>query len=233
QTQQAIAHYEQALAIARETVNRNSEGTWLGNLGLSYAALGQMQQAIAHYEQALAIARETGNRNHEGAWLGNLAEILGDEGHPAEALQHALDAVKIGNEISSPSLGSYGNRCLALVHLYSGDLSEGRAAAEAACQYDNHYASTLLGVIAARQGNQAAARQSFTLAMDHVVTLLSANAQNYEALDSKGLALCGLALTEDPKHIAEAVAAYRAARAITKATGIVQRVLRLFDALAQ
>ena len=69
--------------------------------------------------------------------------------------------------------------------------------------------------------------------MDHVETLLSAYAQNYAALDSKGLALCGLALTEDPKRIAEAVAAYRAARAITKATGIVQRVLRLFDALAQ
>ena len=208
-----------------------------GEPGDRYAALGQTQQAMAHYEQALAIARETGNRNDEGWWLGNLAEILGDEGHLTEAIQHALDAVKIGNEISSPNLGSYGNGYLALARLYSGDLSAGRAAAEAACQYDepqnNHYVSTLLGVIALRQGNQAAARQSFTVAMDHVETLLSAYAQNYEALDSKGLALCGLALTEDPKRIAEAVAAYRAARAITKATGIVQRVLRLFDALAQ
>ena len=133
---------------------------------------------------------------------------------------------------SSIYLGSYALACL-----YSGDLSAGRAAAEAACQYDvpqnNHYVSTLLGVIALRQGNQAAARQSFTVAMDHVEALLSAYAQNYQALDSKGLALCGLALTEDPKRIAEAVAAYRAARAITKATGIVQRVLHLFDALAQ
>jgi tetratricopeptide (TPR) repeat protein len=233
----AIECGEQALAIARETGNRNDEGLWLGNLGSSYADLGQTQQAIAHYEQALAIARETGNRNNEGWWLGNLAEILSDEGHPTEAIQHALDAVKIGNEISSPNPGSYGNGYLALARLYSEDLSAGRAAAEAACQYDvpqnNHYVSALLGVIALRQGNQAAARQSFTVAMDHVETLLSAYAQNYEALDSKGLALCGLGLTEDPKRIAEAVAAYRAARAITKATGIVQRVLRLFDALAQ
>ena len=38
QTQQAIAHYEQALAIARETGNRNNEGLWLGSLGASYAA---------------------------------------------------------------------------------------------------------------------------------------------------------------------------------------------------
>ena len=68
----AIECGEQALAIARETGNRNSEGTWLGNLGNRYADLGQTQQAIAHYEQALAIARETGNRNAEGTWLGNL-----------------------------------------------------------------------------------------------------------------------------------------------------------------
>src|SRR5262245_14297212 len=74
----AIECDEQALAIARETGNRNDEGLWLGNLGSSYADLGQAQQAIAHYEQALAIARETGNRNHEGSWLVNLAEILRD-----------------------------------------------------------------------------------------------------------------------------------------------------------
>ena len=89
QTQQAIAHYEQALAIARKTGNRNDEGLWLGNLGTSYAALGP-QQAIAHYEQALTIARETGNRNAEGARLGNLAEILGDEGHLTEAISTPL-----------------------------------------------------------------------------------------------------------------------------------------------
>jgi len=39
--------------------------------------------------------------------------------------------------------------------------------------------------------------------------------------------LCG-----DKSHLPEAVDAYRAARAITKAPGIVGRVLRLFDALA-
>ena len=194
-------------------------------------------QAIAHYEQALAIARETGNRNDEGSWLGNLAEILSDEGHYAEAIQHAIDAVKIGNEISSPNLGSYGNGYLALAYLYSGDLSAARAAAEAARQYDellnNHYVSLLFGIIALQQGDRALAHQAFTETVTCADTLLSASAQNYAALDSKGLALCGLALTEDPNRVAEAAAAYRAARAITKATGIVQRVLRLFDTLAQ
>ena len=93
--------------------------------------------------------------------------------------------------------------------------------------------ATLVGVIALRQENRPAARQAFTDAITHTETLLSSCAQNYAALDSKGLALCGLALTEDPQRRTEAVAAYRAARAVTKAPGIVQRALRLFDALAQ
>ena len=109
----------QALAIARETGNRNDEGLWLGNLGTSYAALGQTQQAIAHYEQALTIARGITNVAMPKArdWG---AKNTWRRRAPYRGYQHALDAVKIGNEISGPNLGSYGNGYLALAHLYSG-----------------------------------------------------------------------------------------------------------------
>ena len=61
-------------------------------------------------------------------------------------------------------------------------------------------------------------------------TLLAHTPEYLGALDSKGLALCGLALLgEDPGLAADA---YRAARAINRDPGIVSRVLRLFDALA-
>ena len=56
--------------------------------------------------------------------------------------------------------------------------------------------------------------------------------QNYDALDAKGLALAGLAVLEGGDHAAEAIAAFRAARAITVAPGIVGRVKRLLDAMA-
>jgi hypothetical protein len=56
--------------------------------------------------------------------------------------------------------------------------------------------------------------------------------QNYGALDAKGLALAGLAVLGGGDRAAEAVAAFRAARAITSAPGIVGRVRRLLDALA-
>ena len=84
QTEQAIEHYQQALAIARETGDRGDEGAWLGNLGNIYADLGQTEQAIEHYQQALAIARETGDRGNEGMWLGNLGSMLrGPWGRPS------------------------------------------------------------------------------------------------------------------------------------------------------
>ncbi len=235
-TRNALDCCEQALAIARETGDRNNEGSWLGNLGNCYADLGQTQQAIEHYQQALAIARETGDRNAEGSCLGNLAEVLSDKGHYAEAIQRAMESVQIGDGISSPNLSSYGNGYLALAYLYSGNLSAAHTAANAARQHDeplnNHYVSSLSGIIALQQGDRALARQAFSVALGQADTLLSGSAQHYAALDSKGLALCGLALTETPNRVSEAMATFRAARAIIKASGVMRRVLRLFDALS-
>ena len=48
----------------------------------------------------------------------------------------------------------------------------------------------------------------------------------------RALALCGLVLTGEPGQTAEACAAFRAARVITSAAGVVSQALALFDALA-
>jgi hypothetical protein len=63
-------------------------------------------------------------------------------------------------------------------------------------------------------------------------TLLEHTKDDYHALDTKALALCGVALIDDIDRIAEASTMFRAARAITQDKGTVRRVLRLFDALA-
>jgi len=54
---------------------------------------------------------------------------------------------------------------------------------------------------------------------------------DYHALDTKALALCGI-LADDLDEVTEASTIFRAARVITQDKGTVQRVLRLFDALA-
>ena len=75
-------------------------------------------------------------------------------------------------------------------------------------------------------------RKSFTAAVEHGDAQLQHTAENYLALDCKALASCGLALNGQPDQLADAIAAFRAARAITTAPGIVARTLRLLDAIA-
>lgn len=237
QTARAIDYYEQSLAIAREIGDQQNEAAWLGNLGSRYAEMGETTRAIGYHKQALAIVRETGDRMVEASQLCNLAEVLVDEKHYVEAIRNAIESVEIAEEVNSSPLGSYNNGYLALARLYAKDLSGARAAAEAARQYDepsnNDYVLALLGLIALRQEDVATAQVAFTEAVTQAETMLTHSAQNYNALDSKGLALCGLAVCGDAGRVAEAAEAYRAARAINKDAGVVGRVLRLFDTLAE
>ena len=114
QTEKAIEHHQQALAIARETGNRSGEGTQLGNLGNRYAGLGQTEKAIEHTQQALAIARETGDRSGEGSQLGSLGNRYADLGQTEKAIEHYQQALAIARETGDRSsegtqLGNLGN----------------------------------------------------------------------------------------------------------------------------
>jgi tetratricopeptide (TPR) repeat protein len=240
QTARATELYEHALAIAREIGDRLGEGSSLGNLGTCYARLGQTERALEFIKQTLAIRREIGDRRGEAIDLGNLVSVLVDQGDYAKVIQHARESVRIAKEIAKPASSQYSS--LATAHLCVGDLPAARAAAETAWEYDelqnNHYALALLGLIALRQGDGDAAREAFAASVAQADALLAHTAQYFQALDSRGLALCGLALCEERNpvsgrnRVSQAVAAYRDARAVNHDAGIVASVLRLFDALA-
>ncbi len=232
-TRRAIEFYQQALAIARDIGDKRTEGNALGNLGNCYSALGDTRRAIEFYQQALAIARDIGDRAGEGRHLGNLAECFIDLGQFADAIECTDEYVKICAETGKPATYAFGR--IALAQLYAGNLPAARAAAEAARQYDvpqnNHNVAALLGVIALRQARQdlpgfenleGLARESFASAIAHADALL---AQTPELCGSVG------AIHESP--LPDAIAAYRAARAINHDAGVVARVVRLLDALAQ
>jgi hypothetical protein len=80
-------------------------------------------------------------------------------------------------------------------------------------------------------GGRPAAEQEFRVAAAQAGELLQQTSGAYAAQDTRALAGCGLALTAHADQ-AEAIADFRAARAITSAEGIVKQVLALFDALA-
>jgi|SRR5579883_1292647 len=110
---QAIEHYQQSLATAREIGDRDGEGRALGNLGLVYQRLSDYPQAIEYHQQFLTIAREIGYRQGEGIALGNLGlayYFLGDYPQAIEYhQQHLTIAREIGNrQGEGASLGNLG-----------------------------------------------------------------------------------------------------------------------------
>jgi tetratricopeptide (TPR) repeat protein len=70
--ERAIDLHTQALAIARDTGDRQNEGTALGNQGNCRYMLGEYERAIDLHSQAPAIFRDIGDRQNEGAALCSL-----------------------------------------------------------------------------------------------------------------------------------------------------------------
>jgi tetratricopeptide (TPR) repeat protein len=232
----AIEFYEQALAIYREIGDRSNEGGALNNLGIAYSALGEVRRAIEFYEPALAIFRDIGRREAEAFALINRAVAYTDAGDWPRAIRCGEDGVRIADEVGVAQGSSEGRVHLAIAHLHAGKFDLARATALSARGYDyapmSDNVALVLGIALAREGRVEEARHAFRDAANAADALLAHTAEAYDELDNRALALCGLALADDPAWVSEASEAFRAARAITCAEGIVARVVRLFDALA-
>jgi tetratricopeptide (TPR) repeat protein len=238
QIQKAIEYHEKALVIAREIGDRRGEGRHLGNLGGAYSDLGQIQKAIEYHEKSLTIAQEIGNRYSESLKYTCLGDLFSDQDERDKAVQYYNQAIVIADEIKNIQC-QHESRCgLSCAHLFAGNLPDAHATIELACKYDyplnNHNALVLLGLITLCRGDRIAARKAFADAIETSHALLKHSGRNYSAFNAKGLALCGMAVCEeDTRYIKDAISAYKAAREITKAAGIVERDLGLFNELAK
>jgi tetratricopeptide (TPR) repeat protein len=235
----AIEFYEQALAIAREIGDRSGEGSHLGNLGNRYADLGDARKAIEFHEQVLVIDREIGDRRGESADLENIGLALLSLDEYKKSIEIISQAIQIADEISRTDVQIEGRWATAQAYLFQNDLVNARVTIEAALQYDvpmyNHNASALHGIIALRQGEASAARQAFTRAIAQADEILAKTPDYYDALDAKGLALCGVILCRGDLRIApaDAIETFNKARKIAPHAGVVKSTLRLFDELAK
>jgi tetratricopeptide (TPR) repeat protein len=95
---QAVDLLAQALAIARNTGDRDGEGVRLTNMGICHYHLGEYRQAIGLYTEALAIFRETGYRDGEGNTLSNLGLCYQDLGEYRQAIGLYTEALAIYRE---------------------------------------------------------------------------------------------------------------------------------------
>lgn len=238
----AIEFYEQALVIAREIGDRRGEGVDLSNIAGRYSEIAEFDKAIDYYNQALQNAREIGNRYGESKRLNGLAGVLIEIGDLQNAIINSQESLRIGQEMSSPEVCIESGHTLATALLLSEKFNDALQVVQDARKFNsdtfNFNVSTLHGIIALRQGNEVAARGAFVRAIGQADEILSKTAEYYDALDAKGLALCGLALTTGDSHLKDdchpqAIETFRTARKIAPHAGVVKSVLRLFDELVK
>jgi tetratricopeptide (TPR) repeat protein len=242
----AIEFYEKALVTSREIGDRRSEEIRLGNLGSAYADLGDTHKSIECYEQSLSIAREIGSRRDESDELTSLGTAWLSLGEYQKATVNFTQSIQISDEISLPREQLSARLGLVKTFLFQNDLTNARATIEAAPGYDvpenNHNASALHGIIALRQGERETAQEAFRKSIAQADEILAKTTDFYDALDAKGLALCGKVVSSEWKVgsererdevVAEAVKTFKRAREIAPHAGVVKSVLRLFDELVK
>jgi tetratricopeptide (TPR) repeat protein len=237
QNTRAIDLHQQALQIDREIKNREGEAHDLENLGDGYRLLGRPDEALRYYTDALVIARDIGYRLIEAGLCVDMADLHVSQDNWSEAARDLEQAIEIADGIGAARTSKRARETFALVNVYRNNLAAARELVEVARKYDvplsNHSSSAMLGVVALRQAELNTAREVFTAAINEASQLIALTADRYDALDVKGLSLCGLALCGDPAQIPAAKTAYSAARAVTSDAGITREVLQWFDALAQ
>jgi tetratricopeptide (TPR) repeat protein len=166
---------------------------------------------------------------------------LGDYQKTAE---NYWQAAEIADEISFLPIQHLSHVGLANINLFQNNLGEARTAIEVALQYDmpqfNQNATALQGIIALRQEEIETAKKAFTRSIAQANKILSATPDYENALDTKGLASCGLAVclesenkSQSAQAINDAIISFQAARKVSCEAGVVKSVLQQFDALAE
>jgi len=232
----AIDNYQQALLIVREFNLQEGETRELHNLAVLYYELGEIATTLDVFGQALKLARKIGYRLIESSVLCGKGDVMMDLNRIKEAKQYYNDAIEVADTIGSAQLQSNARLCLAAAHLICGDLDAALEIADAVKNYpwpnNDSELVVLLGVIQLRLSHIDSARKNFQTALNQVNAELSQGRKDYRILDIKGLNLSGLVLCGETEQLLEAIASYRAARAIHKGKGVIAEVTRLFDALA-
>jgi tetratricopeptide (TPR) repeat protein len=232
----ATKHVKQALLIDREINDRESEAADLLTLSDCSSKLGLSAEALDFCSGALDIARNIGARLAEAYSHATMGEFHMSQDDWIKSSRALEQAITIADDIGATEVCKESREKLALVKLCLNEVSEAQRLMEAAIKYDvplnNHSTLALLGVVTLRQGDVDSARKAFTDALKEATTLATLTPHRYQALDVQGLSLCGLALCGDLMQVGKAKAAYKAARMVTSAAGVVRLALQLFDTLA-
>lgn len=232
--EKALEYYTKGLTIQKEIRDRPQQSINHYYIGSVQYRLGNYLEAHKHFQTGLKLAQDVGDprwiiNHHFG--LSNVA-VIQDE--LTRAFDYINSAFRIIQEIDSPMDLRAIYEGFAELELYRNRLEEAENAILKAREgaRPGDYAN-LHGVIVLRLGKTKTAQLLFQETLDEAARLLGDTSELYRPKYARGLALCGLALVSgDTSYVADAVEAYRAARANCAAPGVVADYLRFFDALA-
>lgn len=233
---EAIKEYERAISLYERAGALATVCHEIYNLADTYAELGEHAKAHDLAEDSRRRAQAIGYRLIQSAATTLLAELMVREGRFADAIVANDEARALADDSGAVQMQMTTRQGLAWACLLAGDISRARAFVDDAAKYrfPNRYESILAlrGVIALRQGDAAAAGKAFDAALSEAGTKLAGMARAYSAAYAKALALAGLALCRDAALATAAAEAYRDARAVSAAPGVILNQLRCLDALA-
>ncbi len=236
----AIEHHQQSLEICREIGDRQGEGSVLGYLGNCYESLGNYQKAIEYFQQSLEIFLEIGDRQGEGNVLGCLGNCYYNLGDYPKATEHYQQYSDISRKTESRADVGISLEILARTLLFLNDkqlaqtyLQDAVAIYEEIGSPNVVRAYSLFGLVLLQSGQHEEGKKSLEKAVERADVFLQ-QAESVDTLHCKALALCGLAIGErNQVYVEQAKATFAQARSITNAKGKVDRILKLFDLLAE
>jgi tetratricopeptide (TPR) repeat protein len=233
---EAIEQYELAIASDKDIGNRMGECVKTNNLAMEYFVLGKNAEARRLAGDALQIAHTIGSRLIEVAATTLLADLMVRETRFEDAFKEYDKAIALADDTNAVQMQMSARCGLAWACLLAGDLPRARAVAEEATKYryPNGYGAVLAlgGLVALLQGDTAAAGKAFDMTICEADAQSAGTARDYYSAYARALALAGLTLCRDPTLARAATEAYRDARAISAAPGLIMDELQKLDALA-
>ncbi|GIG90499.1 SARP family transcriptional regulator [Plantactinospora endophytica] len=136
QAVEALAEYEQALALAERHGWPEGEAYLLHNIGLVQKLLGRLPEARSWYRRALTVSRACGCIHVEAVTLNDLGAMLVDEGRAEDAAAHFAAALRLNEGRAAGRQSAAGNRSnLGMALRMLGRMAEAREHLEEALAY--------------------------------------------------------------------------------------------------
>jgi len=233
--EEAIEQYQKAIALHKMYGNQKSVCHDTYNMADSYKALGENTRTSELAEEARRLAQTLSYRLIESAATSLQADLMVREQRFEDAIKTYDEAIRLADEANAVQMQMVARRNLAWAHLLAGNLDRARAVAEDAAKYRYpvEYASTLSvnAVIALRQKDTTTACGAFEQTLSQAETQLANKASGFSSAYDKALALAGLALCRNAGLSTAAANAYRDARALSVAPGVIMEELQRLDQL--